>query len=100
MNVNRVELAGRVLEHGGLRRTPAGLARLELRIRHESSQCEAGRERPVACEAEVLCFGEVAERLARVAPGSSLGLIGFLDRRGARDPRPILHVTEFELIQE
>jgi len=83
-----------------LRRTPAGLARLELRIRHESSQCEAGRPRPVTFEAEALCFGEVAEALADIESNASLRVAGFLDRRGARDPSPILHVTEFELIQE
>lgn len=98
--VNRVELSGRVLRHSGLRRTPAGVARLELCIRHESTQWEAGRARLVACEADALCFGEVAERLAAHPSEALVHVTGFIDRRSARDPRPVLHVTEFVSIEE
>ncbi len=100
MGVNRLEIAGRVVETGGLRHTPAGLASCQLRLAHASDQREAGRTRRAECEVDAQAFGDVAAALARQAVGSDLRLVGFLDRRNARNPQPMLHVTEFELIQE
>jgi len=97
---NRVELAGRLAETSGLRYTPAGLASLQLRLEHRSTQREAGRERPVACDLEALAFGEVAQALSGIAPGEGLRLTGFLERKSARNPQTVMHVTEFVLIEE
>ncbi len=49
-------------------------------------------------ETELVAFGPVAERLSRIAPGTDLRLTGFVDRKGARDPRLELHVTEFGIL--
>lgn len=98
MGVNRIELSGRIAEHQGLRHTPAGLASARLKLLHASEQEEVGRSRRVECELNVQAFGPVAQRLAQVSEGQEVTLRGFLDRSGPRDPRPVLHVTEFELI--
>ena len=38
--LNRVELSGRLLELGALRYTPAGIAAVEFKLRHESTLAE------------------------------------------------------------
>jgi primosomal replication protein PriB len=79
----------------GPRSTPAGLATLRLQVKHTSMQQEAGKTRPVEVETEVVAFGQVAQGLSKIQPGTDLTLTGFIDRKGARDPRLELHVTEF-----
>ncbi len=91
-------LTAHLLEHSGLRRTPAGIAMLRLRVAHQGPQTEAGRQRQVMLETELTAFGATAEALAGQTPGSELGLSGFLDRRGAQGNQLELHVTEFEII--
>lgn len=100
MLANRLEIAGHLVEIGGLRHTPSGLPSLQLRLSHVSEQIEAGHRRRVECELEALAFGEAASALAALASGTALRLIGFLDRRSVRNPQPLLHVTAFELIEE
>ncbi|MDD5366700.1 MAG: primosomal replication protein N [Gallionellaceae bacterium] len=98
MELNRVEIEGRVAASDGLRRTPAGLPSLLLRIEHESGQREAGHERRVLCELETIAYGEPATNMAGLKEGNRVRLAGFLERKSLRDPRPILHVTAYELI--
>jgi primosomal replication protein N len=54
----------------------------------------------VECEVDALAFGETATALATLARGTALRLTGFLDRRSACNPQPLLHVTGYELIKE
>jgi len=82
----------------GPRRTPAGIATLRFTLKHASTQEEAKRSRPVEVETELVAFGPVAEELGKVEPGADLHLQGFVDRKGARDPRLELHVTEFGIL--
>lgn len=82
----------------GPRHTPSGLATLRFQLRHASEQQEAGRIRKVEVETELVAFGQVAQGLSSIAPGTGLKLTGFIDRKGARDPRLELHVTEFGIL--
>lgn len=100
MRGNRIELTGRLAATATLRHTPAGLPTVQLRIAHVSQQEEGGRARRVEFEAEGLAFGAVAVELAKLPPGCPLGLTGFLDRKSARNPQPIVHVTEYVLLEE
>ncbi len=100
MVANRLDISGVIVEIGGLRHTPAGLPSLELRLGHVSEQTEAGHRRQVTCEVDALAFGAAATALAALRQGTALRLTGFLDRRNARNPQPMLHVTEYELIKE
>lgn len=97
MNANLVELTARLLETGGLRHTPAGLPSLQLRLAHRGPQTEAGRPRQVECEVEGQVFGELATRMATLDAGVELACKGFLDRKSARNPQLVLHVTEYEI---
>jgi primosomal replication protein N len=94
---NRVEIEGRVAASDGLRRTPAGLPCLQLRLAHESQQSEAGHDRKVSCELDTIAYGEPAKHMAGIKEGDTVRLIGFLERKSLRDSRPILHVTEYEI---
>ena len=98
MERNRVEIDGRILNGGGLRHTPGGVPSLQLRLEHASEQIEASRSRRTACQIDVVAFGEPARELAGMPAGTAVRLVGFLERKGVRDPWPIVHVTEYELI--
>jgi primosomal replication protein N len=100
VSVNRVELAGQISATGSLRHTPAGIPAWQATFRHASQQVEAGRARQVECEMAAQAFGAVAEQLAALSAGTPIRVAGFLDRAGVRNPQPVLHVTEFELLQE
>lgn len=92
-----------MLDHTGLRHTPAGIAALRLKVAHEGPQEEAKRQRAVVMETEVVAFGPVAEALAKEKQGSALRLAGFLDRKGAQGhlgTQLELHVTGFKRIEE
>ncbi len=83
-----------------LRHTPAGVPVLSFRLVHTAPVREAGRDRMASCEIDALAFGDIAARLASTPADCFLRLTGFLDRKGARNPMPNLHVTEFEIIKE
>ena len=89
-----------MLDHAGLRRTPAGLAALRLKVLHTGPQSEARHQRQVEIETELVAFGPQAEALAKVAKGSALKFTGFIDRKSAQNPQLELHVTEFGIIEE
>ena len=76
----------------GLRYTPAGLARLELKIQHESTQQEAGSMRQVRCVIPALALGAVAEQLARLPAGQHLQVMGFLAQRSAKIAQLVMHI--------
>jgi len=82
----------------GPRRTPSGLATLRFTVKHTSTQQEAGKTRTVEVETELVAFGPVAQGLGSIQPGTGLKLTGFIDRKGVRDPRLELHVTEFGIL--
>ena len=85
-----------LVEPASLRHTPAGLPALRVKVSHESNVVEAGRQRQVRLETEVVAFGEVAARMSQAATGQALKLTGFIDRKGANQIE--MHVTEFELV--
>lgn len=100
MPANRVTLRARLLKTEALRRTPAGVASLQVVLQHSSMQIEAQHERQVSCEVEAVAFGSIAERLAQELPGAALQVEGFLDRKSMRQPALIVHLTEFEFVKE
>lgn len=51
----------------------------------------------VELESEMVAFGEVAQKLAKVGIGAQVRLIGFLDRKGVKNPTLEPHVSEFVL---
>ena len=90
---NRVALAGRLAEVGALRSTPAGVAVVECRLRHESECEEAGRRRKVKAEVEAIAFETQARMIAAAALDSALEVEGFLCAKSARSKKLVLHIT-------
>jgi len=67
----------------------------ELGFRFGGSAVEAGFERQLDFEFDVIAVGDVAAQLAEVALGSGLVLSGFLAPTSRRSKRIRLHVTEY-----
>jgi primosomal replication protein N len=91
---NRVELAGRLVELGALRRTPGGIAVLEFRLKHESDRGEAGTVRKVKAEVESIAYQAEARLIAAAALDSRLRVEGFLCAKSARSKKLVLHITK------
>jgi len=94
---NRLIIAGQLAELDVLRYTPAGIARIEMKIRHASMQHEAGAERQVQCEVPALALGEAAQQVARMQTGQQVTAEGFLAQRSLRNAQLILHIETIKL---
>ena len=87
------------MELDTLRHTPAGIPVLKFRIRHESSQAEAGGARKVNCEMNVVAFEREAKLLAAAKLGSSMTITGFLAAKSRAGRSLVLHATKVEFEQ-
>jgi primosomal replication protein N len=88
-----------LIELGALRYTPAGVAAIEFRLRHQSEQDEAGTRRRVEAEVSAIAFQAQARLLAGAKLGSALTARGFLAAKSARSKRLVLHVTNIEFME-
>jgi primosomal replication protein N len=89
---NRLVIAGELAELEDLRYTPAGIARIGLKIRHVSTRQEAGTSRQVACEVPALAFGDIALQASRMRPGQQVTLEGFIAQRSLHSKQLVLHI--------
>ena len=94
---NRLVIAGQLVELDALRYTPAGVARIAMKIRHASTQVEAGTERQVQCEVPALALGEAAQLAARLQTGQHIKVQGFLAQRSLRNTQLVLHIEKIKL---
>jgi primosomal replication protein N len=88
-----------LLELGALRYTPAGIAAVEFKLRHESELDEAGKSRKVEAEIGGIAFETQAKLLANMKLNSGLKLQGFLAAKSKRSKKLVLHVTNVEFIE-
>lgn len=88
-----------MVELGALRHTPAGVAVIEFRLRHESRQIELGSERTVTAELDAIAFEAQANLVSGISLESALKVEGFLCAKSWRSKRPVLHVTTVEFIE-
>ena len=88
-----------MLELGALRYTPAGIAAVEFKLRHESELDEAGRPRKVEAEIGGIAFESQAKLLANMKLNTGLKLQGFLAAKSKRSKKLVLHVTNIEFIE-
>ena len=72
---------GQLTELDSLRYTPAGVPRIEMKIRHASTRDEAGAQRQVQCEVPALALGEAAQQAALLKVGQLVKAEGFLAQR-------------------
>jgi len=96
---NRLTLDATLAERGDLRYTPAGIPAIDCVLKHASVQREAGGERSVDCELAAVAFGDPAQALAKLAPGTTLRCTGFLARRYRTGITVAMHVNAFELME-
>jgi primosomal replication protein N len=96
---NQTQLAGRLLERGALRYTPAGIAVLEFVVGHVSQQIEAETPRTVECEMACIAAGTLAKLLSKGQQGDSVKVSGFLAARSLKRRTPVLHVTTIEFVE-
>lgn len=99
MSCNEVRLSGEAHDVLDLRFTPAGIPVLEFRLRHASSQLEAGGARRVQLDMPAIAFGALAQRLAQHAPAGEIVAQGFLAPRSLRSTQLVLHAREIEFMQ-
>lgn len=98
MSCNETAICGKIVEIGGLRYTPAGIAVTEFKISHVSRQLEAGRPRQVECEIAAVALGKMAETVAGIAAGTAVKLAGFLARKSRMSTQLVLHVNNIDPI--
>lgn len=96
---NRVALSGRIVTIDALRYTPAGIPALNLTLGHRSGQVEAGMEREVECEVQVVALGDQAQQAVRCKVGDGLRVQGFLARKSRNSAYLVLHASRIEFIE-
>jgi primosomal replication protein N len=96
---NRVVLSGRIIAIDPLRYTPAGIPARNLTLGHRSRQVEAGMEREVECEMQVVALGELAQQAARCKVEDGIRIQGFLARKSRNSTQLVLHANKIELIE-
>jgi primosomal replication protein N len=96
---NLLVLTATVEREEALRYTPAGMAVLEVWIRHHSKQNEAGFDRDVNCEIQAVLIGEKARELSGRLAGNQMKFSGFLCRRSLKNPRLVLHIEYAEFVK-
>lgn len=94
---NRLLIDGQLVELDDLRYTPAGIPRLEMKIRHASTREEAGMQRQVQCEVPALALGEVAQQATSLKVGQSVRAEGFLAQRSLRSTQLVMHIDKIIL---
>ena len=82
-----------------MRYTPAGVAAVEFRLRHESELDEAGARRRINAEIAGIAFEAQARLLAKASLNAEIKLHGFLAAKSKRSKRLVLHVTNVEFIE-
>lgn len=99
MSGNRIVLSGKILAIDPLRYTPAGIPALNLTLGHRSRQIEAGMEREVECEVQVVALGELAQQTVRCKVEDGIKIQGFLARKSRNSTQLVLHANRIELIE-
>lgn len=98
MDCNQTAICGKIVEIGGLRYTPAGVAVTEFKISHVSRQIEAGRPRQVECEISAVALGQLAEIISGITAGTAVRLAGFLAKKSRMSLQLVLHVNNIDSI--
>ena len=94
LDVNHFSLSASVAEVDALRYTPSGVPALNCKLEHASEISEANQVRQVKAVVKSVCFGSVAESLARQDIGSHWHFTGFLATpRGSK--QLMFHIQTF-----
>jgi primosomal replication protein N len=94
---NRLVIDGELVELDGLRYTPAGIARITLKIRNTSTQQEAGMARQVLCDIPAVALGAAALQASGLQLGQQVVAEGFLAQRSLRIAQLVMHIDNITL---
>lgn len=95
---NSVVIDGELLENAVLRYTPAGIAVVDIKLKHQSQQSSAGQERQVELEMTCRAIGEDAMALRHLQAGCRLKVKGYLVARSQRYPGSlVLQINQYAL---
>ena len=97
LSSNRCVIDGELFELDDLRYTPAGVPRIGLKIRHVSTQQEAGVSRQVQCDIPAVALGDAAQQIGRLQAGQNVRVEGFLAQRSLRIAQLVLHIDNVKL---
>ena len=97
MEVNHVVIDAEFFEIDSLRFTPAGVAIIEFKLRHESQRVENGISRKVECEIDAIALADLAQWIAKINVGQQAKVLGFLAKKSHKSSRLILHVNEIDI---
>jgi primosomal replication protein N len=97
LGCNRFVVDGELVELDSLRYTPAGVARIALKIRNVSTQQEAGMPRQVQCEIPALALGAAARQASNLQIGQRVKAEGFIAQRSLRIAQLVMHIDNITL---
>jgi primosomal replication protein N len=93
--MNRLVLSATLAERSAMRYTPAGLAALDLVLRHESEVSEDGTPRKVSMDIKAVALGSITRQVGAMALGTPASFAGFL-ASGRNGRGVIFHVTALD----
>jgi len=76
--MNRLVLAGHVVERGAMRYTPAGLPALDLTLQSDSEVTQNGQPRKVSLQIRAVAIGDITRPAQALVLGSPAQFAGFL----------------------
>jgi primosomal replication protein N len=89
--LNHTVISGLVVQREALRYTPAGLPVLQFQLSHNETVIEAGLERQVAFEINVVLLGDLANMHQHLPISAQLEIEGFIAPTRKNAARLTLH---------
>ena len=96
MSRNQFVLDAEVLDIGPLRRTPAGVETVALRLRHFSSQHQGEGAMDAELTIDASAFGPHAKPLSEIDKGQTIAIKGFLTKRSHSSDIPVFIINEYK----
>jgi len=97
--LNRTVITGKVVEREAIRYTPAGLPVLQFQLSHNETVIEAGLERQVAFEMNVVLLGDLANMHQHLPINAEFEIEGFIAPTRKNAARLTLHAQHIRPIE-
>jgi primosomal replication protein N len=95
--MNSTVLDGKIVSRDVIRQTPGGIATLNLKLLHQSTQTENGHDVQVEVEMNAVAFGALATEMDSLKVDDAVSLKGFLSRKNRFSTQVFLHITQFKI---
>lgn len=97
---NRLTLEACLVEKSTLHNNLAGCPMIEVALRHQSEQSEAGSPRQTQFEIAAVAMGEVAVAVDACTVGIHYKVQGFLNRKSLKSVKLRLHITHISPVTD